>query len=405
MKVKCLGFILSVEDCEKFIKTNRELINELSKNFKKIYVINVLNLRLRVRKSKVINEHLFPSNFEYLNFDSSREFLNFFRNKYFVGIQYLDKNPDFFKIFLLIKLSKIKNVMIMNLGNFGLSRTIDFNPRYIFAFKHYYQKGFYRLFRILTILNIFPKIDLLFESNSELVDSINNGYMKKIERKFPILKLSYFQRIEKINSLFFDEFLREKEKLNSEKSILYVDVPIDHGDRTIREGKVSLETKENYYKNLSRFLDKLSKTFNKKIIIGVHPSSKDTEKYFSTFIISKERTMDLIHESEIIVVTHSSLISMMAMLKKRMISIRSKYLGKFHHDLSEKYANSLNLNVYNIDEDFNLDKNEILKQINNSINSYEGHLRKYVKVDGENLSTKTIVKKLKNIFFDNEKNI
>ena len=280
MKVKCLGFILSVEDCERFIKTNKELINELSKNFKKIYVINVLNLRLRVRKSKVINEHLFPSNFEYLNFDSSREFLNFFRNKYFVGIQYLDKNPDFFKIFLLIKLSKIKNVMIMNLGNFGLSSTIDFNPRYIFAFKHYYQKGFYRLFRILTILNIFPKIDLLFESNSELIDSINNGYMKKIERKFPILKLSYFQRIEKINSLFFDEFLREKKKLNSEKSILYVDVPIDHGDRVIREGKVSLETKKNYYINLSRFLHKLSKTFNKKIIIGVHPSSKDTEKYF-----------------------------------------------------------------------------------------------------------------------------
>ena len=172
-----------------------------------------------------------------------------------------------------------------------------------------------------------------------------------------------------------------------------------------REGKVSLETKKNYYINLSRFLHKLSKTFNKKIIIGVHPSSKDTEKYFSKFLISKERTMDLIHESEIIVVTHSSLISMMAMLKKRMISIRSKYLGKFHHDLSEKYANSLNLNVYNIDEDFNLDKNEILKQINNSINSYEDHLRKYVKIDGENLSTKTIVKKLKDIFFDNEKNI
>ena len=37
--------------------------------------------------------------------------------------------------------------MIMNLGNFGLSSTIDFNPCYI-AFKHYYQKGFYRLFNI-----------------------------------------------------------------------------------------------------------------------------------------------------------------------------------------------------------------------------------------------------------------
>ena len=162
MKIKCLGFILSVEDYEKFIKLNKELINELSKNFEKIYVVNVINLRLRVSKSKIINERLFPSNFECLNFDTSKEFLNFFKNKYFVGIQYLDKNPDFFKIFLLIKLSKIKNVMIMNLGNLGLSNTIDFNPKYIFAFKHYYQKGFYKLFRILTILNIFPKIDLLF---------------------------------------------------------------------------------------------------------------------------------------------------------------------------------------------------------------------------------------------------
>ena len=99
--------------------------------------------------------------------------------------------------------------------------------------------------------------------------------------------------------------MREKKKLNSEKSILYVDVPIDHGDRVIREGKVSLETKENYYKNLSRFLDKLSKIFDKKVLIGVHPSSKYNDKYFSKFIFSKERTMDLIHKSEIIVVTHS----------------------------------------------------------------------------------------------------
>ena len=142
----------------------------------------------------------------------------------------------------------------------------------------------------------------------------------------------------------------------------------------------------------------MSKAFNKSLIIGVHPSSKDIEKYFSKFIISKERTMDLIHKSELIVVTHSSLISMMAMLKKKIISIRSKFLGKFHQDLSEKYANSLRLNVYDIDEDFNLDKNDILKQINNSINSYEDHINKYIKINGENLSTLTIVKKLK-IYF------
>ena len=79
------------------------------------------------------------------------------------------------------------------------------------------------------------------------------------------------------------------------------------------------------------FLDKMSKILI-KVLIGVHPSSKDTEKYFSKFIISKERTMDLIHKSEIIVVTHSSLISMMAMLKKnnfnkiKIFKISSRFL-------------------------------------------------------------------------------
>ena len=404
MKNKCLGFILSLEDCEKFIKPNKELINELSKNFEKIYVINVLNLRSRVKKCKIINEHFFPPNFECVNFDSSKQFLNFFKNKYFVGIQYLDKNPDFFKIFLLINLSKIKNVMIMNLGNFGLSRTVDFNPKNIFAFKHYYQKGFYRLFRILTILNIFPKIDVLFESNAELINSINNGYMKKLEKKFPFLKLSYFQKIEKINSLFYDEFLKKKENLKRDNSILYVDVPIDHGDRTIREGEVSSKTKENYYKNLSKFLSNLEKIFDKNIVVGVHPSSKEVEKYFSKFHISKERTMDLIHNSEIIIVTHSSLISMMAMLNKKIISIKSKFLGKFHSNLSKRYVNSLNLCVCDIDEETNLDKNDILEKVNESINYYEDHINKYVKIDGDNLSTQTVVKKIKNIFFNKERN-
>ena len=46
MKVKCLGFILSVEDCERFIKTNKELINELSKILRNL-CYQCLNLRLK----------------------------------------------------------------------------------------------------------------------------------------------------------------------------------------------------------------------------------------------------------------------------------------------------------------------------------------------------------------------
>lgn len=401
MMNRYFGFILAVDDYERFIRANLELIEEISKNFKKIYVINVSYLKLRNKNYEIKNQHLLPNNFFCFNFYSSREFLNFFKNKDFVAIQYLDKNPDFFKIFFLIKLAGIKNIMIMNLGNFGLSQTIDFNPRYIFAFKHYYLKGFYYLFRIMTILNIFPKIDLLFESNIEIINSINKGYMKRIENKFPFLKISYFRRIEKVNSLFYDNFvINNYKKIKSKKDkILYVDVPIDHGDRVTREGPVDKKIKVNYYNSLNNFLINLSKILNMKVVIGVHPSNKDVNNYFSNFEISEKRTLDLIKESEIIVVTHSSLISMMALLKKKIISIRSKYLGNFHKNLSNNYARSLKLFIYDIDKSFNLDKEFILTNLNNSIKYYEDHILKYVKVDDDNLSNQKIIKRIKEIFF------
>jgi len=398
---KYFGFIVALDDYSQFYRTNKELIESISKKFEKIYVINVYHLKLRDKSGVIKNDDIFPKNFQCINFFSSKDFLKFFKNKFFVAIQYLDKNPDFFRIFFLIKLAKIKNIMIMNLGNFGLSRTVDFNSKYIFAFKHYYTKGFYKLFRILTILNIFPKIDILFETNTELINSINNGYLKKIERKFPFLKLSYFQKIEKVNSLFYDQYLTSKtiENHENKKNILLVDVPIDHLDRTAREGPVEESIKESYYRDLSHFLTRLSEILNMDVIVGLHPSSKNVDKFFTKLNLSKKRTIDLIPDSEIIVVTHSSLISMLALYKKKIISIRSKYMGKFHTELSNNYSNSLNLFTLNIDKELNFEKEFILNKLELAIKEYDTHIRNYVKVDGENLSHDTIIKKIKNTYF------
>jgi len=401
MKNKYFGFILATDDYKRFVMFNKELIEEISKSFHKIYIINVFFLKLRNKNSKIVNQDVLPKNFLCFEFNSSKKFLDFFKDKDFIAIQYLDKNPDFFKIFFLIKLAKIKNIMIMNLGNFGLSQTIDFNPKYIFAFKHYYLKGFYYFFRIMTILNIFPKIEILFESNAEIINSINNGYQKKLERKFPFFKISYFKRIEKINSLFYDAFIKNKNIINNKKkrNALFVDVPIDHGDRITREGNVSQLIREKYYYNVNNFLKNLSKLIDIKIVVGLHPSSKNVNHYFNNFEISEKRTIDLIAESEIIIVTHSSLISMMAILNKRIISIRSKYLGKFHTNLADNYAKSLKLFTCNIDDEFNLKKEDLLSILDESIVNYKEHILKYVNIDNENLSNRKIIKTIKESFF------
>ena len=111
-------------------------------------------------------------------------------------------------------------MLILNLGNFGNKQTVDWNMKFFFkAYKHFFDKGFYYLFRILTIINIFPKIDLLFHSDTEIIKALNNGISRKFENLFPFFKISFFRKIEKVNSVFFDYYAEDKKK--HEKKILY----------------------------------------------------------------------------------------------------------------------------------------------------------------------------------------
>ena len=67
IKKKEFGIILAFNDYKKFYSQNKELICTLSSRFKKIYVINVINLRLRVKEEKIINSNILPKNFECLS--------------------------------------------------------------------------------------------------------------------------------------------------------------------------------------------------------------------------------------------------------------------------------------------------------------------------------------------------
>jgi hypothetical protein len=399
---KKFGIILAVKDYEPFLKQQKELIKEIEENFEKVFIINVYNLKLLDNNNNIpINHNLFPKNFECLNFKKSNEFLKFFKNKDFVALQFLDKNPSFFKIFFLIKLANIKNILIMNLGDFGNSQTIDWNPKHIFAFKHYFEKGFYYVFRILTILNIFPKIDLLFEARTYIIKAIKNGFSRKFEKKYPFFKVSYFRKIEKVNSLFYDDYINKKiTKVHINKKILlYVDVPIDHGDRVNREGKIPNYIKEEFYKNLKIFLKKIETKLKMNLVIGLHPSNKSGKNVFSGFNISSERTTDLIPKSDMIIFIYSSLINKAALFKKKMICIESKYLGNYIGGLTNKYKKALHLNSFNIDNKFNLEKKNIISAATNSIRYYDKFISKNLNADGNNLSNKKIIRRIKEIFF------
>ena len=100
MKKKVIGIILASNDYQSFINQNSLLVEELSKNFKNVYVINVIRLKFRQVDKEVLNESKFPKNFICKTIDNSKEFLNFFKDKDFIALQYLGKNPDFLKFFI-----------------------------------------------------------------------------------------------------------------------------------------------------------------------------------------------------------------------------------------------------------------------------------------------------------------
>ncbi|MDC0417216.1 hypothetical protein OAL74_02070 [Candidatus Pelagibacter sp.] len=364
MKKKLFGIVLSLADYKNFYNQNKKLFDELSNNFKEVYVINVEQLKFRSNIKNIKNEKILPKNFICKNFSKSSEFLKYFHDKELIALQYLSKNPDYFKIFFLLKLAKIKNIIIMNLGNYGNKQTFSFNKKNLFAFRHFYLKGFYYLYRFLNLINIFPKVDILFECKKDTIKAIKNGISQKFERKFPYFRISYFRKIVQINSVFYDHYLNYlKSKKEIKNQILYIDVPFNHPDRVLREGYCDKKQEKFFYKKIHIFLNYLSKLYKYKIVIGLHPSTKNGEKKFKNFLISRESTIDQIKKSKIIVVTHSSLIPLAVLYKKKIISIHSILLGDYHNNLITKYQKSLYLESYNLDLDIkNFNKKEFDKK-------------------------------------------
>ncbi len=402
MKKKLFGIILSIDNYKNFYNQNKELLDQLSINFNEVYIINVNQLKFRSKIKKIKNQKVLPKNFICKNFLKSSEFLKFFNDKEFIALQYLSKNPDYFKIFFLLKLAKIKNIMIMNLGNYGNKQVFNFNKKNPFALRHFYLKGFYYIFRILNLINIFPKIDILFECKSETIKSIKNGISQKFERMFPYFKISYFRKIIRINSIFYDYYINSLPiKKKSKNQILYIDVPFDHPDRILREGNFDNNQSEIYYENIKNLLYCLSKKYNSKVVIGLHPSNKNKKKFFSNFLISKERTIDCIKKSKIIVVTHSSLIPVAILFKRKVISVHSTLLGDYHNNLIKKYQKSLRLPSLNLDEDFkNLDKKKLDKDIKKSVGYHKNFIKKNIYSIPNKKSCDQIIESIKKEFFN-----
>jgi hypothetical protein len=399
LKKKIISLVTAQEDIENIYTTNKILINQLLEKFNKIYILNLYNLKIFTKKKNILPISV-PKRIKIIDFKDSYEFKIFNNYHEIISILFLGKDPGYFKIHYLLKKYKIKLIMIMNLSQIGNKLSSDIKLKYLFkAYKNYYYKGFYYIFRILTIFNIFPKIDLLFESNSEIINYIKNSRGSKIEKLLPFFKIRYYREVIPVNSIYFDSTEILKKKKPKANYITYVDTHFDHPDRTTREGNLKKVTQDNFYSNLQRFLKNISSVYERKIIITKHPNNKSKHNFYKSFEISRIPTNEAIFESEIVIFSVSSAILYAVILKKKIININSALLGDYMQNISKQYVKSLGLISFSIDNDVVLNKESLEMNLFKSIKNYDDYINKKLMLDGNNKSVKKITETIYKKFF------
>ena len=381
------------EDLIRFSRTNKELIDEISKKFKKIYILNLHDLRFIYKKKFLSikkNERLLPKNFIILNMKNLKDFIKFSKNKKLLIILFgLTKSIIDFRIFYLFKKVNAKLIMISITGQWGTRILPDISLKNILVGrKHIIVKSFYYFYRILTILNFFPKIHLLIESSSENIKAFNNGITRKIENIFPFFKISLYRKICHVNSKVFDTLYsnskKKKYSLKNKKYILYIDSPIVSEGRIQREGNISLNIQKKYYKNLFSALNYISLKFKKKIIVSLHPSSiksfylikKKFAKSSNKIKVSNKRTVDLIKDSSIVLFSISSAVLNAVIFKKKIISLRSKYFGEYNLKINKKNTIGIKCPYIDIDKQIEFSTLKMNSEFKKSISLYNSLIKK-----------------------------
>tara|TARA_B100000959_G_C14955433_1_gene613501 strand:- start:675 stop:1895 length:1221 start_codon:yes stop_codon:yes gene_type:complete len=402
---KNIYFIVAEENVDKIYKFNKILLSQLSKKFENIYFLNLFNLKLFTKK-KVFSDYQIDDKTFIVNFNDSKKFKEFILDKKFLAIVFLGKDPSYFLIHYLINRKNIKLIMIMNLSQIGNKMTIDFNFKYLFsAYKHYFTKGFYYLFRFLTIINVFPKIYLLFESNPEIKSYIENSRSRKFEKIFPF-NISYYKKVEVVNSRYFDTInLIRNESKEENKNIIYVDTHFDHLDKIYREGKFNKNKQNFFYDNLKVFLLKISELYEMPVKICKHPKNKSNHSFYKTFEISKNSTDKEIYGSKIVIFTLSSAILNAVLLKKSIINLRSSYLGGYLSNIGRQYVQQLGLVSFDIDSVNRLDKTQLDNKLKESIKNYSTYINKKLLADGNISPNQKIASILEREFYNLDFNL
>ena len=394
---KIIAILVDNPNYQSLINFNNLLYKEILKEFKELYIIDFQNL-IYFKKKKINKKaHFIVKNLKIFRPNSALEFIKFFEKKKLIAFNNLGKDLSTFRIYYILNKVNLTQILLLNLG--FLNNTVEIKKKNIKIFfsslYFFFNRKIARyVFKFLTIIDIFPKIDYYFDSSKPTIKNINSSLIRKIERLCPKIKISFFRKAININSRSYDDLLNKKH-LKKEKYLVFLDPFFEHGDRIAIEGSIKKKIIIEYYSTIARFLKKLSKIYNKKVIICIHPSnnSKLFLKYLKNFTMKKYKTQEMIKQSFITIFHESSAILDAVVLKKNIIILRSNLLGNYISNRVAQYEKLLNLKSIDISDYHSLKKNK-LDLILKSSKQSNYYIKNHLNADGLIPGYKKIVKLL-----------
>lgn len=409
-KKKYLAFMCSFYSIEHGVfHVQRKLVEKISNNFEKVYVINCQNLRFfpryamsvymeknyNIEKLDAVN---MPKNFILFNPKSSKEFLEFLKDKDLLIMNHLNKHFFDLKVQRLIKKCKLKQIQVSNLG-VETGHPVKTDSKHILKtlLYHFNQTFFKKVFVILTNLGIVPKLEIRFFSNLNHMEYIKKN---KIKNFLYENKLLWAKEIKLVNSMAYDIFIENKNDI-TEDYIVHLDAGLNNRHELELRGRWPKEKVDEHYYYLVKFLKKLSKEFNKEVIVTIHPGYDINEHlpYLRDFKVLKYKTTEYIYKSFIVTAFNSSAVTDAILLKKKLLGLDSEFMSKNERDQNKIIPSRVGYSLLDIKKDCDFIKEDLLLEMNQNISNYQNYISKYHCFQANKCGSQEIVDIVKSRFF------
>lgn len=397
----CLIFPFDIFD--HYTAQKKNLILKIAESFEEFYIINISRLEIS-RKSKSINideiKKKIPKNCKIFDPKSSNEFLDFSKNKQLILLCNIGRTWRYYKIHYLLKKIDAKLIYSHEIGNIQYMNIASVRAFFLQFIAHYIP---HKIVIILSILNIFPKIDLRFLTNKNIYNKTTNSFLYKISNKYKFISLFYTKKFELINSMPFDNAKLLRHKITEDK-IVMIDTVLNHPDNVLENGVMDKNTFIQCYKILERFLKKISKVYNKPVVICAHPTQDldEIRKLMKDFEVVKYQTKENIYKSFITFFYNSSAVVDAYILRKRIVGLENSAMGKSVLKTIRYYPSKTGIIKINIDQEFEIkDKKIFLEKIDQTIESekYKDYINNFLISDGENSGVDKMINIIKERYF------